>query len=220
MNEEVHAEVTEQPEAPQAEPELSLAEHEAQFPGGKPAPVVVDDDTSAEETPEEKAAHHSAQQKRDEEGQFKQGKRRAKSQQARAEDVPRIAALTRQLRERDEELARLRTPPTVPQAPGSADGNGHAPAAVQTPQPTPTQPKQGERFVLPAPPFDPEPVETDPRFGGDFTRYLTEAAKWSARQEVRQTEFDRYVDGQNRAQKETEQKELTDFATRVDSARD
>ncbi len=215
MNEEVTTETTETA----AEPELSLAEHEEQFPGGAKPATIHEEDQPTEETAAEKEAHHSAQQAREQEtGKFKEGRRRAKSQQARPADVPRINELTRQLRERDEELARLRTPPAAPSAPGSANGNGHAPAAAPSPQ-TP-QPKAPERFAVGVPPWDPEPQETDPKFGGDFTRYLTDVSKWSARQEVRQTEFDRYVEGQQRQERESQQKELTDFATRVDSARD
>jgi hypothetical protein len=219
MNEEIQPQTTEQSTEQAPPEELSLSEHEAQFPGGsKPAVVVAEDQAPIDETPDEATARETraADQARDKDtGQFKPGRRRAKSQQAGADDVPRIKELTRQLRERDEELTRLRTPPApvagTPITPVGGNGNGHAPAAA--PQ------KQGERFVLPAPPFDPEPSENDPKYGGDFTRYLTEAAKWSARQEVRQNEFDRYVAQQQETQKQAAEKENRDFASRVDASR-
>src|SRR5690606_21073792 len=68
----------------------SISSHAATFDPRKPDP-----DAPAGETAEEKAErlHHSAQQRREKEtGKFTQGKvrHRAKSQQASAEDVPRI----------------------------------------------------------------------------------------------------------------------------------
>ncbi len=214
MNEEV---TTETPAEPQREelPTGSLAEHEATYTGEKPPPIVPELEPPAE-TPA--APLLTTQQKRDKEsGKFTEGKvrHRAKSQQAGADDVPRIKELTRQIRERDEELARLRQP--------ASNGNGTAHAPQQPPAPAApaqtTAPKATDRFLLPAPPFDPEPKRNDPRYGGDVTNYTIAAAQWSARQEVRQQEFDRYVASENAKQAQTEQDENKAFSTRVDAAK-
>jgi len=220
MNEEIETTELEQPaaesEAPTPEPELSLSEHEAQYPGGQKPPVV--ETAAPEETPEQQTARETQQARDKDTGQFKEGRRRAKSQRASAEDVPRIKELTRQLRERDEELARLRTPP-APVVPGSTNGNGHAPAAAQVVPSQSTTAKPGERYILPAPPFDPEPQENDAKYNGDFTRYLREVSAWEGRQAVRQAQFDQQVETFHREQQQTQERELSEFAQRVDAAR-
>ena len=212
MADELTTETTEL-EAREEIPTGSLAEHEAQYIGEKPPPLVPELEPPAEEAP---PAPLTAQQKRDKEsGKFIEGKvrHRAKSQQAGAEDVPRIKELTRQIRERDEELARLRTP--------SPNGNG---AGAHVPQPSAppsanVAPAASERFLLPAPPFDPEPKRNDPRYGGDVSAYTIDAARWGARQEMRQQEFDRYVASEKTKQEETERSENTEFSKRVDAAK-
>lgn len=200
------------PTPPEPEPELSLSEHEAQFNPAK----KLDPHSLAEETPAEKTARESAaaQQARDREtGQFKTGKRRAKSQQASAEDAPRIAELTRKLRDAEERLAR--------QPNGNGNGAAAPPPQAQPPQQpvVPQITKQGDRYVLPAPPFDPEPQEGDPRFAGDTFKFMNESARWSARQEARQIEFDRYVASEQGKAREAEQQIVKDFASRIDAAK-
>jgi hypothetical protein len=227
MNDEVQTETTDQTETTepverQALPELSLSEHEEQFPGGKPRPSeVLEEDNRREETPADKAARelNAADQARDKEtGQFKQGKKRGKDAVKRIDQLTgRAKTAEERLAAAEAEIARLRTP-AVAVPPGSANGNGHQPAAAPRQEPQATKP--GERFQLPAPPFDPEPQENDAKFGGDAFAYLRAIAAWNGRQAVRQSEFDRMVEANERTQKATEEKELSDFATRVDASRE
>lgn len=118
------------PEATQT-PELegSLAEHEAQFgdPARRPA---------AE--PEPDADPPRAARDRDDQGKFvKPEKHRAKSQQAGPVDVPRIQALTKQLRdaEAERDALRARVAPTSPPpaAPLLEVPRGTSPAVAATP---------------------------------------------------------------------------------------
>ena len=85
---------------PVAPDNLSLAEHEAQF--GESAASVPD--ATGDSTTIATAA-----QDRDVRGQFKSPRHRARSQQAGASDVPRIAELTKKLRDTEAERDALRT---------------------------------------------------------------------------------------------------------------
>jgi hypothetical protein len=90
-------------EAPSTEVEPSLADHEAAFaPGAKPA------------APAEPADPDAAATERDETGKFKP-RHRAKSQEATPDDVPRIAALTKRLRETEAERDALKTRQSAPE---------------------------------------------------------------------------------------------------------
>lgn len=87
----------------------SLADHEQAFgPGAERQPA-----TEVEST--ETASTEQIDGERDPQGRFKP-RHRAKSQQASAEDVPRIQELTRKLRETEAERDALRTPPKPAQA--------------------------------------------------------------------------------------------------------
>ncbi len=99
------------------QPELSLAEHEAQF--GDPQPAESAADADAEPLPAPK---------RDETGKFVKEKHRAARSQASASDVPRIQELTKRLREAEAERDALKARP--------------APLAVESgpPPPAPRQP--------------------------------------------------------------------------------
>lgn len=76
-----------------AEPETSLADHEAEYaPGAATRPIEEAPDG---ETPAEKGA-------RDDAGRFQKGRHRAESQRATPDDVVAIAALTKRLREAED----------------------------------------------------------------------------------------------------------------------
>jgi len=92
-------------------------------------------------------------------GRFEKGgfRRRALSQEASAEDVPRIRELTRKLREAERERDALRSggTPTPGAPPAQAASNGHAPAPSAGPSSaTPAAPvaSQGSRVLPPPPP--------------------------------------------------------------------
>lgn len=101
---------------------------------------------------------------------------RARKQRAGAADVPRIAELTRRLRETEAERDALKASPTpaaVPPVPSSA-----GPAASPAPVP---------RTAASVPPVttadqDPEPEVEKYE---DWTKWLREHSRWSAREELR-----------------------------------
>ena len=94
------------------EPEPTLADHEAEFGSAERRP-----ESDPEPEPEEDKRRPSRE--RDDSGKFtKPPKHRAASQQAGAGDVPRIAELTRRLRETEAERDALRARPAAqPSAP-------------------------------------------------------------------------------------------------------
>ena len=209
MNEEIPSAIPEGGVEIEAEP--SLSEHEAQFNSG---PKPLEAATVAAEEADAVREHHSQQQAREKDtGQFKDGKK------PRGKDaVKRIDQLTGRAKTAEERLAaaEARIAELSTARPATTNGNGHAPAppAVHA-QAEPVQ-KQSDRYVLPAPPFDPAPNEADPKFGGDFTKYLADVSGWNARQAVRQMEFDRYVGEQQKATKAAEDAENISFAQRMD----
>ena len=63
------------------------------------------------------------------------------------------------------------------------------------------------------------PQENDPRYGGDLVRYMQEYSRWSARQEQRQFEFDRFVAGEQQKQRDSELAENRHFAENVERSK-
>lgn len=110
---------------------MSLAEHEQTYVHPEsPAPQAPEPEPVSQPEPEpvaaeptadapaddEKPVNDPARGERDEHGRFKpREKHRAKSQHATAADVPRIAALTKKLREAEERAAKLEA--QIPRAP-------------------------------------------------------------------------------------------------------
>lgn len=141
-------------EAPAApvEETSSLAEHEALHSPDRP--VAADDEPASDGT-------------RDEQGRFAKPRHRAKSQQARAEDVPRISELTRKLREAEAERDALKssapraaTPPAAAAAPVARPS---AQATRQIPQSFPTY----EQFIT-----------IEGNADADFDAYIDARADW------------------------------------------
>jgi hypothetical protein len=158
--------VTEQPAIEHAEPApLSILEHAAVHGPGKLG------ETEEQATERIEKAHHSAEQRREKEtGKFDTGKvrHRAESQKARAEDVPRIRELTGKLRAAEDELTRLRAAHAAPATIAKAEAKVETAAAkMETPK--------GATFT------EPEPDENDPKFAGDYGKYLRAAAAWEGR---------------------------------------
>lgn len=154
---------------------LSILEHAAVH---GPAPK--------DETPEQaeeriQKAHHSAQQRREREtGKFTEGRvrHRAKSQQASPEDVPRIRELTGKLRETETRLQTAeRELATLRQSGAPQAQIAKAEAKVErAEQAAPTaRPSAATTFS------EPEPQEDDPKFAGDYAKYLRAAAAWEGR---------------------------------------
>ena len=90
----------------------SLSDHERSFGGGTPTPAATPE-AAPEPVPATppvpaETATADADQDRDDKGRYTKTRHRAKSQEASAEDVPRIRELTRRLREREDEIAAMR----------------------------------------------------------------------------------------------------------------
>lgn len=162
-------------EAPvEIEAPTSLEDHEAQYGPHRdedaPPPSAASTESAAVE------AKTTEQQRREKAtGRFTEGKarHRAESQKARAGDVPRINELTRKLKERDDELSRLRA-----QAPAQAAQPFQPPVQRQEPQ-APPQAAAPQRRWLGDTRNDPEPQERD--FGGDPMKFLDARYEWLAR---------------------------------------
>jgi len=114
--------------------------------------------------------HETTFEERDETtGRFKP-RHRAKSQRAGAGDVPRIAELTRRLRETEAENARLKAPGQTP------------PPQSQPPARPPAPPQQFS--PVPAAKDDPEPT---PDQFDDYSKYVKAQARWESRDAIRET---------------------------------
>jgi hypothetical protein len=156
-------------EAPES---VSIADHAAQY-GPQADPAPVEEPIPANETAQQKVER---EQRRDQaNGQYRPGfkRHRAKSQQASAEDAPRIRELTAARRQAEERatalearLAALEQQRTTPAAP------------AQTPPPPQPQARQTT-------PENAEPVDTDPKYEGNYGAFLTDHARWAARDEYR-----------------------------------
>lgn len=143
---------------------------------------------------------------RDDKGRFIRPRHRAVSQQARSEDVPRIAELTRRLRDAEAERDRLKggvaSPPPV--------------ASVPTPPVEPSRPAGSvppTAAPSPYPPVaaaadDPEPDPEKYSGDGSLTKWMRDHARWSAREELRAARAE-YEQRQAEAQRAAKSAQLT-----------
>src|SRR6267378_567277 len=127
---------------------------------------------------------------RDEKGRFVRPRHRARSQQAGSEDVPRIAELTRRLRDTEAERDALKG--------GVARTPAPPPAPVSTPPAEPSRPTGSVPPTAAPSPYPPvkaatEDPEPDAEKYTDLTLWMREHARWSAREELRvaRAEYDR-----------------------------
>lgn len=120
--------VAETPAPAQPDVETSLADHEQAFLDGRQSSPTASDAEPAPQ-PESQDADADADSARDDKGRFTKPRHRAQSQQASAEDVPRIRELTRRLRETEAQLEEARRPRQ------SAPAAESAPATPPAPKP-------------------------------------------------------------------------------------
>lgn len=153
---------------PESAPPSSIADHAAQF-----GPQAVHEDDPAEDAPAEPLTpiRPVDQQKRDQ-GKFAEGRRPLKAKDA----VERINQLTGRAKTAEEklaaaevELSRLRTQHAPPAAIAKAE------AKVEQAQPAAERTTKAGGFA------EPEPSEDDPKFEGDYGKYLRAAAAWEGR---------------------------------------
>lgn len=190
---------------------VSLSEHEATYSKeGREAGLPAGDEEPAPEgeTAEQKAErlHHSAEQKREKEtGKFAEGKKRhrAASQQASAEDVPRIRELTAKLRTAEAEVARLKaahaSPARIAQAEAKVDAVAEKAVASGW--------------------NEPAPKEDDPKFGGDYGKYLEARAEWAGRKAYHDERASERQQAQKAEQEQAQRKTLETWAQRVEASR-
>lgn len=173
---------------PEAAPVLSVLEHAKQF-----SAEAQQAEKAQPETAEEKAEreHHSALQRREKEsGKFTEGKKRhrAASQQATAEDAPRIQALTSRAKTAEERVQALEGEVQRLRASGAPQAQvARAEARVEQAEAKVDAQPARSTFA------EPEPDENDPKFGGDYGKFLRAASAWEGRKayhDERQSERD------------------------------
>ncbi|MDQ3171199.1 MAG: hypothetical protein M3Q55_13765 [Acidobacteriota bacterium] len=155
-----------QPESPTES--VSLSDHEATFSREARENAEPDADAVPEgETAEQEAArlHHSAEQKREKEtGKFTEGKAKGV--------VKRIDVLTGKLQAAEGALSRANAELAELKARG----------ATRTETARAEQKVERAEAKVEASSFaDPEPTEDDPKFGGDYGKYLRDVASWEGR---------------------------------------
>lgn len=151
-------------------PNPDVSRSEATTPPSSPSPAPQKESDAP--APGSLAEHETHFEDRDEQtGRFKP-RHRAKSQHAGPQDVPRIAELTRKLREAEAERDRLK-------------GNGHAPQQTAPPLP-PRPPQQPAQAFTPVPAAKDDPEPTPDGFD-DYSKYVKAQARWEAREAIRET---------------------------------
>lgn len=197
-------------------PIASIADHQAQYgagPVGASTASVDAADAVATEgmTEAEKADHHSAQQRRDRNtGQFDEGKKRVrpskdiatrigKAHEKAATAEERASAAERRAEAAERDLATLRTQRAAPERIEAAERKVEAAGGDVS---------------------DAEPNEDDPKFGGDYGKFLDAKTRWNVRDENRKIRTEE-SERRERASKDTAEREvLSTWAGRMKSARE
>jgi hypothetical protein len=187
-------------------PSTSLAEHEA----SAPVPAAADPplETAAAPAAEGEAAasdsleaHEESFAERDDQGRFRAPSRhRARSQKAGPGDVPRIAELTRRLRETEAENTRLKSAGSPPPAPAVSTPSPAVPS-----KPASAPPAAASFTPVPTAKDDPEP---DQGTYDDYTKWVRDHNRWSAREEIRAANG-RHTDWQRQQQTQSEVQRIT-----------
>lgn len=126
----------EQTTTPPPDASGSLSDHERTFHGDGTSAAVAEPQTEPAAEPATPAAAAETDAERDDKGRFTKPRHRAQSQQASAEDVPRIRELTRRLREREAEIASLRAATTASRPPAPETAEPATPAVAVSGFPT------------------------------------------------------------------------------------
>lgn len=200
---------TQAPEVVEVSAPVSISDHEKNFgPQAKTAepPTAQAGDAGADDAP----LHPSAQQRRDKPtGQFAEGKKRGNSN-----PQVRINQLTARAKAAEERAAALER---QFRAVGGVAPTAAAQPAQNQPQAAQAQPQAPPRYVDPR---DPEPTPTDPKFGGDYGKYLNEQTRWAARDEYRQIQYQQYLGQQQQAQVQQKQARDQHWQTRLQKSMD
>ena len=203
MNEELTETPTETPvvEAP-PEP-VSIADHGKQF---SPAAQAAAEAKPAEPKADDlKPVRPVDQQRRTDAGQFSEGRQRLKAKDA----VERINQLTGRAKTAEERLA-------AAEAELGRLRSERAPAA----QVAAAERKVEQAEARTAPAGDPEPQEDDPKYGGDYAKYLRDVTRWETRQAMREQESAAAARAETDRRQTAERQTIKTFAERLTAARD
>lgn len=163
------------------EPALSIADHAAQFgPNATPSEETDDAAAAVVSTP-----HSATTQRREDNGQWRQGRHRAKSQQAGPGDAPRIAELTGKWRTAEQERDALRAEVERLKAAPRQDNHQNAAQTIARVEPTPSARPTPAAATSDDP--EPDPADTTTYADGQYDRkFMTDYARWAAREEHRE----------------------------------
>ena len=194
----------------QPEPAASLADHAAQFSPEARRKAAEAEAGAKDDKPADplKPIRPVDQQRRADHGQFAEGRKPVKAKDA----VARINELTGRAKTAEERLAAAETEL----------------AQLRRERAPRTEIAQAERKVeraetaaapVTADANDPEPQEDDPKFAGDYAKYLRELTRWDARQERRQERAAEATAAEQRRTETAKTERLRTFGQRIDEAR-
>ena len=181
-----------------SDPAVAQPEESPSQPDVQPAAVPDAPDPPA---PDSLAAPEAEYEERDDQGRYKP-RHRAKSQQARAQDAPRIAELTRKLREAEAERDKLKQGPSA--------------SSVTQPPPGPRPQAPPSQPIPPTAKDDPEPKSDDFE---DYTKFVTTHNRWAAREELRLERRQERERQQEQAKAQESYRLATSFAEKIQTAR-
>jgi len=180
----------------QSDPAVAQPADESPTPADVQTPPPDAPDPPA---PDSLAAHEAEYEERDDQGRFRP-RHRAKSQQARAQDAPRIAELTRKLREAEAERDKWKAlPPRPPEL-----------------EPAPPRSQPQAQQAPPTAKDDPEPKSDDFE---DYTKFVTTHNRWAAREELRLERRQERERQQEQAKAQESYRLATSFAEKIQTAR-
>lgn len=204
---------------PTETPVLSIMDHARTY---GPDTATPDPEAPAGETTAEKAErlHHASLQTRNPSGQF-DGKPRIKAKDAvgrineltgRAKTAEeRVTALERELQQNRSGPASASPAPARPAVSPDASPRPAAPS-TQAQAPQPHEPRGALQPV-------PEPDEADPKYGGDYGKYMRDVSKWEAREALRQHQQD-FIRAVTLSKQQAQQDASRDaFGQRIEAAK-
>lgn len=218
MNETLDAPVTTETTAPltnaepQEPPALSIMDHARTYgpDSDKPDPEAPEGETKAEKA---ERLHHASLQKRNPSGQF-DGKPRIKAKDA----VGRINELTGRAKTAEERADALEKELQALKSGQSATSTPR-PGASPDASPRPAVPSPQGQPRVPSPQADPEPDENDPKYGGDYGKYMRDLMRWESREALRQHQQQFLRGMEQRRQQAQQSTALQTWAQRVEATR-
>lgn len=185
---------TPEPEKQPIPDSASVSDHAKQF-GPK-----REEQPAEEQKPALRDPHPSDQQKRSDDGKFSEGRKPIRGKEA----VKRIGELTGRARTAEErvaaleaEVSRLKATGAAPQVIARAEAQADAAHADTS---------------------DPEPKETDAKYGGDYLKFLDDRSRWNARQEFQTLEAKKAQTTREASAKAAADESMRQFGARFEAA--